>query len=112
MEACFCHEINNTSNYDFSSCISDFFLKILSQHLPILNCKKKVVRNSELGQWGKKINIYIYIYSGVTISALTQAINFFQFNALKLFNAVNAGAEPRVGHPTHNCCFCLFLFLH
>ncbi len=27
---------------------------------------------------------------------------------LKLFNAVNAGAEPRVGHPTHNCYFCLF----
>ncbi len=24
---------------------------------------------------------------------------------LKLFNAVNAGAGPRIGHPTHNYCF-------
>ncbi len=35
--------------------------------------------------------MYIYI-SGVKISALTQEINFFQINALKIFNAINAGA--------------------
>ncbi len=50
---------------------------------------------------------YILYISAVKISALTQAINFLLFNK-KLFNAINTGAEPRVGHPTYNCCFCLF----
>ncbi len=37
--------------------------------------------------------IYIYIYiSAVKICALTQAINFFQLNVLKIFYAINAGA--------------------
>ncbi len=41
------------------------------------------------------LHVLIYVsdstISAVKISALMQAIRFFQFNALKLFNAVNAG---------------------
>ncbi len=42
--------------------------------------------------------VYIYI-SGVKISALTREINFFQINALKIFNAVNAGAGLGLATP-------------
>ncbi len=49
--------------------------------------------------------IYIYIYKYIhtsvfEISALMQAINFFQFNALKIFNAINAGVDLGL---THKC---------
>ncbi len=36
--------------------------------------------------------MFIY-FSAVKISALTQAINFSSLTALKIFNAINAGAE-------------------
>ncbi len=39
------------------------------------------------------------IFRAFKISALPQAINFFQFNMLKLFNAVNAGAELALATP-------------
>ncbi len=43
-------------------------------------------------------NIYVYIYiSGVKISALTQAINFFSLT--KIFNAINTGAELGLATP-------------
>ncbi len=35
----------------------------------------------------QKKNIYYIIFSAVEICALTQVIHFFQFNALKIFNA-------------------------
>ncbi len=39
------------------------------------------------------------IFRAIKISALTQAIHFFQFNMLKLFNAINAGAELGLATP-------------
>ncbi len=42
--------------------------------------------------------MYIY-FSGVKINALTQAINFFLFNTLKIFNAINAGAGLGLATP-------------
>ncbi len=48
------------------------------------------------------IYIYLFIFiSGVKISVLTQEINFFQINALKIFiyNAINAGAGLGLATP-------------
>ncbi len=56
------------------------------------------------------ICIYIYI-SAVKISALTQAINFFQFNALKIFNAVNAGAGLELATPLTTAASVSFFLL-
>ncbi len=51
--------------------------------------------------------MYIYI-SGVKISALTQEINFFQINALKIFNAINAGAGLGLATTFTTAASCLF----
>ncbi len=45
---------------------------------------------------------FFIITSAVKISALTHAINFFQFNGVKIFNAVNAGAELGLATPFIN----------
>ncbi len=46
-------------------------------------------RTQNTDKYKSNINIYI---SGVKISALTREIIFFQIKALKIFNAINAGA--------------------
>ncbi len=47
----------------------------------------------------ESISIVCIYISGVKISALNAGDYFFQINALKIFNAVNAGAELGLATP-------------
>ncbi len=72
----------------------------------------------------KRRNIYIYIYiyiyciyiytvyiSAVKICALTQATDFFQFNTLKIFTPINAGAELGLATPLTTAVSVIFFLL-
>ncbi len=55
--------------------------------------------------------VCILYISAVKITVLMQEIIFFQFNLLKIFNAVNAGVGLVLATPLSNCCLCLFFLL-
>ncbi len=76
--------------------------------------KSKQREEQDICLWMRGIGIYTYVsiykcvyISAVKISALTYAINFSSLTALKIFNAVNTGAELGLATPFTTVSFFL-----
>ncbi len=54
------------------------------------------------------LNIFTNIFNGVKISKITRAIYFFQFNVLKIFDAINAGGGLGLCASTSYFCYPYF----